>query len=178
MRVPVIELVDNPGATRALSRAVPVDEFGQDSWGPAEGAFRSDIELDVDLEAVVEGILVRGRVGAELRLPCARCLVPQDVRVDSDVAELFVDPTKRDDDEDAEDPGYELIDDRTAIDLSIMVRDALLIDLPVRVLCREDCQGLCEECGADLNLEDCGHDREPGPDPRWAKLADLDLPSE
>lgn len=177
MRVPVMELVDNPGATRALSRAVPVDEFGDDSWGAAEGAFRADIDLDLDLDAVVEGILVRGTIGADLQLPCSRCLVPQDVHVDSDVAELFVDPTKREDD-DEDDPGYELIDDRTAIDLSVMVRDALLIDLPVRVLCREDCQGLCEECGADRNLGDCGHRPDAAPDPRWAKLADLELPSE
>ncbi|MBS3942116.1 MAG: DUF177 domain-containing protein [Actinobacteria bacterium] len=156
---------------------MPVGEFGDDGWGAAEGAFRDDIDLDLDLDAVVEGILVRGTVGADLQLPCGRCLVPQDVRVDSDVAELFVDPAKREDD-DEDDPGYELIDDRTAIDLSVMVRDALLIDLPVRVLCREDCQGLCEECGADRNLGDCGHRPDEAPDPRWAKLADLDLPSE
>ncbi|MFA9444762.1 DUF177 domain-containing protein [Egicoccus sp. AB-alg6-2] len=177
MRVPVTELVDNPGATRELSRAVPVEEFGKDSWGPAEGAFRGDVELDLDLDAVVEGILVRGGIGVDLELPCARCLVPQAVHVDSDVAELFVDPTKREDDDD-EDPGYELVDDRTAIDLSVMVRDALLVDLPVRVLCREDCQGLCEECGTDRNLTDCGHRPDAVPDPRWAKLGDLDLPTE
>lgn len=174
-----MELVDNPGATRALSRAVPVEEFGDDSWGAADGAFRSDIDLELDLEAVVEGILVRGTIGADLQLPCSRCLVPQDVHVDSDVAELFVDPAKREDDgEDEDDPGYELIDGRTAIDLSVMVRDALLIDLPVRVLCREDCQGLCEVCGADRNAGDCGHRPDEAPDPRWAKLAELDLPAE
>ncbi|GGI06452.1 YceD family protein [Egicoccus halophilus] len=177
MRVPVIELVDHPGATRALSHAAAVEEFGEESWGAADGAIRSDIDLDLHLDAVVDGILVRGRVGADLELPCSRCLVDQAVRVDSDVAELFVDPAKREED-DEEDPGYELIDDRTAIDLSVMVRDALLIDLPLRVLCREDCQGLCEECGTDRNQRDCGHRPDEAPDPRWAALADLDLPNE
>ncbi|MFA9431312.1 DUF177 domain-containing protein [Egicoccus sp. AB-alg2] len=177
MRVTVTELVDNPGATRALSRAAAVEEFGEEAWGPAEGALRGDIQLALDLDAVVEGILVRGSVGVDLELPCGRCLTPQPVHVDSDVAELFVDPAKREDD-DEEDPGYELIDDRTAIDLTTMVRDALLVDLPVRVLCREDCKGLCEVCGTDRNRHDCGHRPDAAPDPRWAKLADLDLPSE
>ena len=72
--------------------------------------------------------------------------------------------------------GYEIVDDLTAIDLSTLIRDAVLMDLPVRVLCREDCQGLCPVCGTDRNREDCGHRPEAAPDPRWAKLAELDLP--
>jgi len=177
VRVPVIELVGNPGATRELTRAAGADEFGDEVWGPAEGALRGDIQLALHLDAVVEGILVRGSIGADLELPCSRCLAPQQVHVDSDVAELFVDTAKREDD-DEDDPGYELLDDRTAIDLTTIVRDALLVDLPVRVLCREDCQGLCEVCGADRNAQDCGHRPDDMPDARWAKLADLDLPSE
>jgi uncharacterized protein len=174
VRVPVHELVGHPGATRALRDAVPVDAFGTDPWGPAEGAIRGEILVDLHLDAVVEGILVRGTVGVDLELPCARCLRPQPLHLDLDVAELFVDPTKHDED-DEDDPGYELIDDRTAIELSTLVRDALLIDLPVRVLCSEDCLGLCPTCGRDRNTDDCGHRPGDEPDPRWARLAELDL---
>jgi ribosomal protein L32 len=117
--------------------------------------------LDLHLDAVVEGILVRGTLGFRVALPCARCLEPQELAFEVDVAELFVDPTKRDE-RDEEDPGYELVDDLTAIDLTTLVRDALLIDLPVRVLCREDCQGLCPVCGADRNQ----HRLRPPPRPR------------
>lgn len=174
MRVPVTDLVGHPGTTRPLSVAVARDAFGDDPWGPADDALLDPIALDLHLDAVVEGILVRGGIDVTLELPCARCLTPQRIERALTVAELFTDPTKREDD-DEEDPGYELIDDRAAIDLSTMVRDAVVIELPFRVLCDDACQGLCPECGADRNLTDCGHGEAAPPDPRWAKLADLDL---
>jgi uncharacterized protein len=178
VRVPVTDLIGSPGASRALARAVPVDEFGDDPWGNAEDAVEDPVDLDLHLDSVVDGILVRGELRFEVRLACARCLVPQRRSLQVDVAELFVDPTKLEAEEELDDPGYEIIDDLTAIDLSTMVRDALLIDLPVRVLCREDCQGLCPVCGADRNLTDCGHRPGDEPDPRWAKLQELDLPTD
>lgn len=177
MRVPVTDLVGSPGQTRALVAEVGRDAFGEDPWGTAEGAIEDPIRLDLQLESVVDGILVRGDVAVSLSLPCARCLEPQGADRTLAVAELFLDPTKREDDED-EDPGYELLDDRTAIDLSTLVRDAVVIELPTRVLCRDDCQGLCPVCGGDRNIDDCGHGDEPTPDDRWAKLAELDLPPE
>ena len=174
MRVPVTDLVGQPGTTRPLTVAVERSAFGPDPWGPADEALLDPVVLDLHLDAVVEGVLVRGELEVSLELPCARCLTAQRLERTLRVAELFADPTKREDDEE-EDPGYELLDDRTAIDLSTMVRDAVVIELPVRVLCHDACQGLCPECGADRNVTDCGHaDTEPT-DPRWAKLADLDL---
>lgn len=175
MRVPVTDLVGHPGETRPFAAEVERDAFGQDPWGPADDAIEDPIRLDLHLDSVVEGILVRGSIGVDLVLPCARCLEPQGTDRTLEVAELFLDPTKREDDAD-EDPGYELVDDRTAIDLSTLVRDAVVIDLPTRILCREDCQGLCPVCGIDRNTGDCGHGEESEPDARWAKLAELDLP--
>jgi uncharacterized protein len=174
VRVSVTELVGNPGETRELTRAVPPETFGEDPWGPVVTAVEGDVAMALHLDAVVEGILVRGTLGFDVQLPCARCLEPQHVHRDVAVAELFLDPAKQDED-DEDDPGYELIDGRTAIDLSTLARDALVIDLPVRVVCREDCLGLCPRCGADRNRVDCGHRPGEEPDPRWAKLADLDL---
>jgi uncharacterized protein len=177
VRVPVTDLVGHPGATRPLSAEVGRDAFGDDPWGPADDAIEDPVGLDLHLDSVVEGILARGEIAVALTLPCARCLAPQRIERTLEVAELFLDPTKREDDEDV-DPGYELLDDRTAIDLTTMVRDAVVIDLPARVLCREDCAGLCPVCGQDRNTADCGHGDESTPDTRWAKLADLDLPSD
>lgn len=176
MRVPVTDLVGQPGTTRPLAVAVGRDAFGEAPWGPADEALQDPLELDLHLDSVVEGILVRGAISVGLELPCARCLAPQRVERTLNVAELFADPTKREDDADEDDPGYELIDDRTALDLSTMVRDAVVIELPTRVLCHDDCAGLCPECGADRNVTDCGHGDAPLADPRWAKLAELDLP--
>lgn len=177
MRVPISDLVGHPGETRALRRAVPVDAFGQDSWGPVEGGMHDPVELDLHLDAVVEGILVRGSLGFHVSVDCARCLTPQRLDRTVEVAELFQDPTKREDGED-DDPGYELVDDLTALDLSTLARDAVIVDLPVRVLCDPECQGLCPECGADRNQTDCGHRPDQDPDPRWGKLAELDLPDD
>ncbi len=175
MRVNIIDLIGQPGETRALKRAVPAAEFGVAPWGPTVAAVHDPVRLDLHLDAVVEGILVRGDIGFTVELTCARCLQPRSIEQDVEVTELFIDPTRREVEED-DDPGYELIDDRTAIDLSTLTRDALLIELPVRVLCREDCQGLCATCGADRNVTDCGHLQDPLPDHRWSALADLDLP--
>lgn len=177
MRVPVTDLVGKPGATRELSRTLTREDVGGDgdSLGPADEALKGPIVLDLDLDSVVEGILVRGQVSFDIELPCARCLEPQRAEHSVYVAELYQDPRKRDP-EDEEDPGYEIVDDLTAIDLSVMLRDAILMDMPVKVLCREDCQGLCPVCGADRNETDCGHRPEDAPDPRWAALADLDVP--
>ncbi|MCC5948072.1 MAG: DUF177 domain-containing protein [Nitriliruptoraceae bacterium] len=177
MRIVVTDLVGHPGETRAVDTAVPASAFGDDPWGPTVDAVRDPIGLDLHLDSVVEGILVRGTIHYDVQMPCGRCLVPQDEQVDANVTELFLDPAKREEDEE-DDPGYELIDDATALDLSTLARDALVIDLPLRVLCREDCQGLCPTCGGDRNLEDCGHRDEPLRDPRWSALADLELPRE
>jgi uncharacterized protein len=177
VRVPVTDLVGHPGATKPYAATLAREEIGdaEASWGPADDVLDGPIELDFDLDSVVEGILVRGTVRFGVEMPCARCLAPQSAEHTVHVAELFQDPRKREDD-DEDDPGYELVDDVTAIDVATLVRDSVLMDLPVRVLCREDCQGLCSVCGTDRNEADCGHRPENTPDPRWSKLADLDLP--
>lgn len=182
MRVPISGLIGHPGETRAVASAVARDAFGTDSWGPADEALRDPIELDLHLDAVVDGILVRGKLAFTVVLSCARCLAPQPQDRTVEVTELFQRPGPQAHGVEEEalepEPGYELVDDATAIDLSILVRDAVLVDLPVRVLCRDDCLGLCPTCGVDRNATDCGHQPGVGPDPRWAKLADLELPDD
>ncbi|MDX1622200.1 MAG: DUF177 domain-containing protein [Nitriliruptorales bacterium] len=178
MRAPVADLVGKPGESRAFARVLAREEVEslERSWGPADEMLDGPIELDLHFDSVVEGILVRGRISFTVARPCARCLETQTRDHTVEVAELFADPRRTDLDEEP-DEGYEIVDDLSAIDLSTMIRDAILMDLPVRVLCREDCQGLCPVCGTDRNDRDCGHRPEEEPDPRWAKLAELQLPN-
>jgi len=75
-----------------------------------------------------------------------------------------------------EDLDYELVDGDTALELDQMVRDAVVVGQPVRVLCRPDCEGLCPTCGADRNAEPCDHGDEQVIDPRWEALRGLRLP--
>lgn len=181
MRLTVTDLVGKPGTSRTLVRSLSrADVTGQEtaadaasdatSWGPADDTLVWPVEVDLKLESVVEGILVRGDVDFTADLPCARCLETLRQEHTSTVTEMYRPP----DDPEAEE-GYEIVDG--VIDLEILLRDAIVMDLPVRVLCREDCAGLCAVCGADRSGADCGHEATPTTDPRWAKLSELELPS-
>lgn len=175
MRVPVTDLVGHPGATRAVVDDVVLDEVDEHpDWGPADGVIVPPLHLDLELDAVVEGILVRGTVDVDLEVPCARCLKPQRLEHTVPVAELFTDPRRVEEDDDED--GYRIDDDLAHLDLGPLLRDTVVMEVPVRVLCRDDCQGLCPVCGQDRNEADCGHRPDEEPDPRWAALADLDVP--
>jgi uncharacterized protein len=176
VRVPVTDLVGRPGESRHFTASVTRDRVGDDPWGPADEALTGEIDLDLHLDSVVEGILVHGDVAFDLVLDCARCLEPVRVHRDASVSELFQDPDKLDEGDEIE-PGYELIEAKTAIDLERMLHDVVVLDLPVRVHCeRPDCTTTgAGDADVALRTEDEDAAR---PDPRWAKLADLDLPAD
>ena len=179
MRVPVVGLLGRPGQRRDLVRAVPPEEFGDEPWGPSVEELDGPIDLDLVLEAVPGGVVVRGTVRATARGICARCLTPVLQPWEVDVLELHraaSDAGEHDDVAGDDDLDYELVDGDTQLDLDRMVRDALVVGQPVRVLCRPDCAGLCPVCGADRNLSPCDHGDESPVDPRWEKLRGLRLP--
>jgi len=128
----------------------------------------SDLELDLRLEAVMEGILVSGTVCGHLAGECVRCLDSVDDEVEADVQELYVYPGRTPAGEE-DDELRELEDD--LIDLEPMLYDTLVPALPFQPLCRDDCPGLCSDCGARL-ADDPGHGH-AAVDPRWAELAQL-----
>jgi uncharacterized protein len=97
--------------------------------------------------------------------PCFRCLQDADLRLSLDLREY--EAAKPEGDE--EQTEY-LADDR--LDLSAWAHDAIALALPDKILCRDDCAGLCPVCGKDLNVEPHEHVEEVV-DPRWAKLSEL-----
>ncbi|MFN2557352.1 MAG: DUF177 domain-containing protein [Nitriliruptorales bacterium] len=149
-------------------------DAGDGAWGPADEALVSPLDIDLTLEMLVEGLLVRGTVSFTTSLECARCV--SDVRTVNTVPvnELFADPRRLSEEEELE-AGYELYPEGV-IDIEALLRDAVLAVLPLRVLCDSACRGLCPACGADLNVDDCGHEAVQVPDPRWAALQSLHLP--
>jgi uncharacterized protein len=164
LAVDVRELLQQPGAHKhVVLRAVLPDLATPVAYVPPE----EPVTVDAELESVVEGLLVTGRVRATVRLRCVRCLREVDQELQVDVRELFtLDP--RDD----ENEGYAVpADDRLPLDT--MARDALVLALPSFPLCRPDCAGLCPQCGADRNTTNCGHGAAGATDPRWAALAGL-----
>jgi uncharacterized protein len=179
VRVPVVGLVGRPGQRRELVTAVPPEDFGEEPWGPTVDALEGPIGLDLVLESVSGGVLVRGMLRATARGSCARCLAPITNAWEVEVLELHRTAPARDE-EDAEDTGeeldYVLVDGDTQLELDQMVRDALVVGQPLRTLCRTDCAGLCPTCGADRNTEPCAHGDEEPVDPRWEALRGLRLP--
>jgi uncharacterized protein len=111
------------------------------------------------------GTLFELHFDARLHGPCYRCLA--DAVLDVPISAREYQATNPDSDE-LQAPYVE--DDR--LDLSAWARDAVVLALPVQILCRPDCAGLCPVCGKDLNAEPHTHD-EQAPDSRWAPLAEL-----
>jgi uncharacterized protein len=156
-----------PGSMREQTLTVPAPaDLGVEMVGVPEGA---DVELDVRFEAVMEGVLITGTVRAPLTGECGRCLEPIISTFEGDFQELFVYPDTRSGGELGDDERH-LEDD--LIDFEPVLRDAVVLTLPLSPLCRDDCPGLCTECGA--RLADAGPDhRHDAVDPRWAALQAL-----
>jgi uncharacterized protein len=156
----------------------------------------ADLKLDVRFEAVTEGVLVTGSATAPLVGECARCLAPLANSVTASFTELYLydkhdkhdkhDKRDRHDrhdkrdkndwfDEDTEQDEEELYYlDGDLLNLEPALRDAVVLALPMSPLCREDCPGLCVECGMPLADAGPDHGHEDAPDPRWAGLKQFD----
>ena len=162
------ELGRRPGSQREVELTVPAPaQLGIEVLSVPEGA---PVELDLRLEAVMEGVLVTGTAHASLDGECARCLEPISDEIEVRFQELFVYDQDVDPDEELE--VSKLQDD--LVDLEPLLRDAVVLALPFQPLCNDDCPGLCTECGARL-ADDPHHTHDAAIDPRWAALAELPI---
>lgn len=151
----------------------------------------ADVALEVRFEAVSEGVLATATAIAPLAGECARCLIPVTSSVTVSFQELYLyadaradkqrhdkqgkhDRHDRHDEEDEQDEQelYHLNGDQ--LDLESAFRDAVVLALPMSPLCREDCPGLCAECGVPLADAGPDHRHDEATDPRWAALKQLD----
>jgi uncharacterized protein len=124
-------------------------------------------EAALTLSRLTSGLMLELDLDVRLVGPCMRCLV--DTGISLDVHGREYQATSPDDDADELTTPY-LADDR--LDLSAWARDAVVLSLPDKILCRPDCAGLCPECGRDLNAEPHEHESE-SVDSRWAPLEKL-----
>lgn len=149
------------GAMRTVSTVVDAPEgLGTDVIGVPPA---SPVRLDLKLESVVEGVLVTGTAVVDVAGECGRCLEKIEDELVIDILELYVHPGSDFDEEEASRMEGELID------LEPLVRDEVVLEMPLQPLCREDCEGLCPTCGANLN-DDPDHGHGAAVDPRWADL--------
>ena len=164
-----------PGAMRHVSKTVAAPpELGTGLIGVPEGA---DLQLDLRLESVSEGVLVTGTISGPVVGECARCLRTIQDEVSVTVQELFAYPDSTTDVTTEEDEVGRL-QPGDLIDLEPAVRDAVVLALPSNARCREDCPGLCPQCGAHWDDLPPDHQHEEQIDPRWAALKKLTLTEE
>jgi uncharacterized protein len=146
--------------------------------------------LHASLRKVSGGVLVQGNFNVQVAAPCKRCLA--DVKLDLPVSfllNLVPESLLRGDDQDVEkddrehgetggsfeleDADEEVFNGKT-IDLDPIVREQVLLALPMNAVCREDCKGLCAQCGQNLNEKQCGCEQKVS-DPRLAPLMNIKL---
>jgi uncharacterized protein len=155
-----------PGEGRRLDLAVAIEpfEFGGQNYGSAEPL----VPVRVDISRMGgNGYALRIRFAVDVVGPCQRCLEPAALAVEVEAREV-----------DQPGGGEELSSPYVIgeeLDLQAWARDALALALPVQITCREDCLGLCPECGVNLNAAGPEHGHERAPDPRWSKLDELRL---
>ncbi|MDG9724021.1 YceD family protein [Streptomyces sp. DH41] len=171
------ELGRRPGALQRLTRTVDAPkDFGiQGVIGVPEGA---PMELDLRLESVMEGVLVTGTARAKAKGECVRCLEPLEQQLAADFQEMFSYPDADDRGrpvaepaDDAEEDEDRLFVEDGLIGLEPVLRDAVVLALPMQPVCQEDCPGLCSECGVRL-ADDPDHHHD-AVDIRWAALQGL-----
>ncbi|WP_052852032.1 YceD family protein [Streptomyces avicenniae] len=170
------ELGRRPGSLKRVSRTVPAPaDLGIEVIAVPEAA---PVEVELRMESVMEGVLVTGTARAPLAGECVRCLEPLTTEVTADFQEMFSYPESEvtgrrpaetgDDDEDEE----TLYVQGDLFDLEPVLRDAVVLSLPLQPVCQEDCPGLCPDCGAPL-AQDPDHRHDAPVDIRWAALRGL-----
>lgn len=162
LRVDLRELAQGPVETRG--------ELKQDD--PAlEGmdvSLREPVVVSGRLQAIGEGRFYwQGKATTAIQGECRRCLTPVSVPLSLEIGALFTQDAEALDDPDS----YAVAPDATDIDVTRAVREELLLEAPRYAVCREDCKGLCPQCGKDLNAGPCGC--APATDPRWQPLKAL-----
>jgi uncharacterized protein len=166
----------------------PVDF--KEQLGPGVIDFIPDVRQTSDLRAagraqlvseqdgkhhVINDILVAGELATEVEMACARCLEPIVEKV-ARKFDLLYRPI-------GTDAGKEEMSVTTAeaevgyyqgegLLLEDVLREQVLLALPLKAICREECRGLCPHCGSNLNQEQCSC-AEPADDPRWSALKDI-----
>jgi uncharacterized protein len=155
-----------------------VVEFGEEAEqkGPLATEGRAEvIHEHRGPKDIVADIRLRGQFKGDFQVPCARCVEPVTIPLAAEF-DLIFRPTGAD----AEAPERSITAPETEIGyyqkdsllLEDVLREQVLLSLPVRTLCKPDCKGLCPRCGQNRNLEACSCDEGPA-DPRWEALSGL-----
>jgi len=168
MQINVSQLLKEPiGSSRNYEVSEIVDVTGDGSGRKVQG--------EVRLLRTHRGALVKGELHAEVELTCSRCLSLFNFPVAINFEEEYlptIDVVSGAPLPSPEEPGSFIIDEHHVIDLTEAIRQYTLLAMPMKPLCRQDCAGLCPDCGHNLNRvpSDCPP---PAIDSRWSELSKL-----
>ena len=164
--VSAAQVASRPGQSKPIDTVFPAPSgIGDDIVGVREGA---DVRVVGSFDSIVDGLVFTGRIEAPLTAECTRCLKPIDPDWTVNATLFFPYDAPGADDgrgtgeveiiagEDEAEDVYPLSSDGAFADMESPLRDTLVEALPLQPLCREDCLGLCPQCGVDLN-EDPDH---------------------
>ncbi|TQQ84672.1 DUF177 domain-containing protein [Peptacetobacter hominis] len=136
----------------------------------------SPVEVEGKISRNNKGLYINADVSFTVADKCSRCLETVDIPLEYNIQGFIVNEDDYTED-DYEDYDAFLIDGRSEVDIMDIIAQTIDFNMPHKVLCREDCKGLCPGCGANLNVEDCRCSEkindEDNIDPRFAKLKEL-----
>ena len=160
------ELGRRAGSMQEIDRTVPAPgDWRVELIGVPE---KADVHLQLRLESVMEGVLVTGDADVPVAGTCARCLEPFEDTLELSVQELYAYAGSTTEATSEEDEVRRIEGD--SLDLAPLVRDTVVLTLPLSPTCTPDCAGLCVDCGERLDDLPADHSHEVL-DPRWAGLA-------
>ena len=168
MLINLSELLSDPGYSKTFECDVFTDSFETD-FGKYDVIEKKPIELTIT-NVGKNKVSLSGKVEVSLNIPCDRCL--EDVRSDiSFFLEKSAEAGNTDQEAVKESEEQDYIDGYY-LDVEALVFSEVLLNIPSKTLCREDCKGLCLKCGANLNISECGCDRQVL-DPRMSAIQDI-----
>jgi uncharacterized protein len=146
------------GTKRAIDLAYPHLRLEEVTLAPLEGSFSAG--------RTSSGIYVGGLLHTQIMTECSRCLTEVAIPASLELDDLFYYPPG------IAPPGEYIVTDGGFVDLGPLVRELSLLEIPMQVICRPECKGMCPECGADWNETTCACKQETI-DPRLAVLKTL-----
>jgi uncharacterized protein len=162
MTIDVLDLIKKKVSRRKVHLVYSEENFYDDG---EKIEFLKPITLEGEIYLTGDIITLEGKVLTEVNLPCSRCLVSFCHNIDIEIHENFSNNPENNDDD-------VILFDGDSIDIKDVIKNNILLSLPIKKLCSDDCQGLCQNCGSNLNTEGCNCAQEDV-DPRLAKLKDL-----
>lgn len=152
-----------------------------------EGVEGDGATIELELSEDGENVFARGTINGTVTVACSRCVKPAHLVIDDPLMVTFLPaakmPKEKDETDEPAEDGVELEEndldvfpyDKEVVDLEPLIREQFVLAIPYAPLCREDCAGLCAQCGTDKNLAPCTCEKPI--DPRFAGLQALKLPS-